>query len=216
MSGARSILSTIVRTDRESMSADLPVSASTTLLLRNNLQHLIDQSMQYRVNWAASVSGDEYLDDAGGGGDFINVFAWAFPVTITDERRLPSFNLRMSARCNDGGLAFGTVRAFLRPVGNEYPVIFSTEYTVSSTTPSGHEENFEIEMPWEGVEPLDGLNRSYVYFDDTTSGSRFASTPRSYVPLMLVVETIPDPASIGEDGNVQLTSVSLREYLIDG
>jgi hypothetical protein len=201
MSGTRSVRKRITRIDRESMSTDMPVSASTTMLARNNLQHAVDVACQYRVSWAASTSTSETDGD---GSETRTYHAWEFPLTITDNNTVPSLHIQISARLNHASVPDGAIRA--RIVGGDDLglELWSDTWTITGTTATAHVTILDLDYDWRL------LNKRLAYLDDT-GGSVLVATPRTYARVMLVIETIS-----GDDelGGCQLTNVHVREYLV--
>jgi hypothetical protein len=201
MSGTRSIRKMITRIDRESMRTDQPVSASTTLLARNALQHAVDVSCQYRVSWAASTSTNETDGD---GSETRTYHAWEFPVTVTDNETVPSMHIQITGRLNHASVPDGAIRARLVGGDNLDLELWRDEWTITGTSPTAHVTIVDLDYDWRLV------NRRLAYLDDT-GGIVLTATPITYARLMLFVETIS-----GDDelGGCQLTNVHVREYLV--
>lgn len=204
MSGNRSPLGFVVRVDRLSMAADQPVSADTTILVRNNLQHLIDQSVQYRVSWALSTVEDG-LATLGVPGFFV----FPFCTSIVDETTIPSFDLHVSARLTDVDAGPGEVRARIVSAINIDNVIHRFDpLALSTTSVVSTTQNVDLELPWGRTEVIgpggEGLDTGIV----ALAATGLYST--RVVPLLLIVDS---EATDHDEGYVQVCSVQLREYL---
>lgn len=207
MPGIRSITGFCSATDRAVMGEDHPVSALQTLVIRNNTQHLIDQAVQYRVNWCASTSTSEYGAGSEGASRDLGQYAWVFPTTITDEGTLPSYDLRVATRLT-GTLASGTVQATLMDIPkalNNAP-IYTTNFSnpTMSSTATWYDDTFEVDKPWST------RSSRIAFIENIGAGPNLSATPRSFVLLMLQINCIPGSSGTG---NVQLCGVQLREWL---
>lgn len=205
MAGTRSVLTYVQRQDANAFDADAPVSALQTLILRNNTQHLVDMSVQYRFNWVASTSETGF----GGIPDLDATrsnFVIVFPVTITDANTVPSLDIRIATRCT-GTLTSGTFTATLSDVNSSQPLngdCFES-FTVATASPTFHEWPLNLDVSWEG------RHTSITYQDVSTTGSQTTtSTDTAFILLKLVLNGFPTDPS---DGALCFCAVSIREYL---
>lgn len=210
MAGTRSILGYVQDIDADAFSADRPMSALETLVLRQNTQHLIDMSMQYRFNWCASTSegGFGTVRDLPVGEGYVTLdaargqFAIPLVVTITDARFLPSFDVRIQTLCTET-LTSGTVTVTLRDVASN-AVIFTENITVSTAATTWHDVIMQLtDKPWVRRQ----TNITHIDMSNTGSLSGATST---VVQLLLLINTRPTPPA---DGDLRITGVQIREYL---
>ena len=207
MAGTRSVLGYVQRQDANAFEAERPLSALQTLILRNNTQHLVDMSCQYRFNWVASTSeaGFGAIDDLAPGR---SQFCVVFPVTITDPNTVPSLDIRFGTRCTNT-LTSGTVQATLSDVSESQPLSRDAfeVFTVSSATPAWHDWVLDLNVPWSG------RRTAIVYQDITLSGGTDQSTTvtsATCILLKLVINAFPTDPS---DGDLTICAVQIREYL---
>lgn len=179
--------------------ADQPVSALKTLYLANNVQHLVDASCGYLINWVASTSSSEL----GAGGEIVGAafqYDFAFPLTISDWTTLPSFDLRVGVRLT-GTLTDALVTAKIHPLGSNSS-IFLKSWTISSAGAAWHDAHKDVNRPYRDCV------RSIPY-RDPVDGSR-VNTHDAFCMAQLSIVCRPDDPL---DGSVQLVGVHLREYL---
>jgi hypothetical protein len=199
MSGSRSIYGFASRVDRAAMSADHPISALTTLLHRNNTQHLVDQSVQYRINWCASTSSSEY--GSSGEAAARAQYCCEFPVTITDQEALPNFDLSVGVRLT-GTLTTASLSATIAPTTNAQALSLKS-WSISTATATWYDHTFDLSARKWGA-----YKRRLAYPADWGGGPQIAATPRSYVMLSLNVIATSGNISLG---NCQIVGIDLRE-----
>lgn len=127
-------------------SADEPISAYTAWITRNNIQHLVDQSGQYRVNWVADV--DDVTGGDGGAEITVpgfhptahqqgstTVIRYVFPLTSIRPDRPMQLDIRIGARSQAGGTV--TINADLVPYKRPSQILWSaTQGQTTSATAS--------------------------------------------------------------------------------
>lgn len=207
MAGERSVYGYVVRQASSTFDAQAPMSALKTVMLRNNIQHLTDQSYQVRHNWMASTSetgftvGNDYDTDR-------STYACMFALTITELNRLPSLDIAIWTRCT-GTLTSGTFNVRVSwQFGND-SIFFTGAQAVSTASVTRH--NF-IYDAGDDPESYDGHGLSMPYIDPTMTGapSLQHTDPSSFVQVMLVVNAFPSNSAIGQIG---ICGVCVREFL---
>jgi hypothetical protein len=202
MSGSRSFGS-FLDIHPEAYQADQPASALQKLVLSNNAQHLIDASVEYKVNWVMSTSTAELFGGASEVGGDTTQYEWVFPVTITDGKFLPSFDVRIGTRLT-GTLTGGTVDYTIGPYSpTGFSVTHRNTLTISSSAAAWHDEVVNLEKPWSPY-----TNRVSYRAND----GRRITAPITYCLGRLSIVTRVPVADIGL-GLVNIIGVQLREYL---
>lgn len=207
MPGTRSLQGFVIRQDTTAFSADTPMSALQTFVLRQNTQHLIDAACQVRYNWIASTSESGFT--ALEGDDTRSQFACTIPCTLTDPNTLPSFDISIATRCT-GTLTSGTFTWTLRERYNNTPLATPTglafgSATVSTASPTWHHFTTDI------LEPHDGKDIRFGYKDASINGGTpTMTTTWKFVLLALHIYAVP---SNPVDGQIGICGVHVREYL---
>ncbi len=203
---ARSPLGTYYTLPTASFDADQPVSALRSYLVRNNIQHLIDVSGQYRVSWCADLGQEGLRHDSGLDPATPKYMSWEFPVTMQQSDHPPNFDIRVAVKLESAGsssvlAAIGPASAPREPKGGENAQQwFRTVEATAATTAV-----WAIDTQWEWTAPslsyLAGLQR----FSVTESS---LSQPVDVVLARLEVAIIGTTAEL-ESG---VLGVQLREY----
>ena len=97
---SRSIYSEYIYLPTTELAAQMPVSARKMTDLSNNLQHLIDESTQYRMQWVRGASDTTAFDHT----DYTKFTTAVFPWTWLSEGRVSSINLAIYGQAVSGTL----------------------------------------------------------------------------------------------------------------
>lgn len=173
------------------------MSALQTLILRNNVQHLVDCSVQQRVHWVASTATESLTASV------YSPFVWVFPITNTDRNRYPSFDIRVAVR-STGTKSTGTIGVNLTDAISNTSILFHT-HSVGSTSATWHSQSTDVAYPWEG------RASRISYRDPSITGSpSTVTTSAGYILGMLQVTITPGTSGTGD---IVICGVSVREYL---
>lgn len=209
MSGPQTYRQALLRINSTSMDDNRPVSVMRAWAVRNNTQHLIDQSPQHRINWTSSPVGtvgeaDSYslfADD----GDRTVYYTQPFVHTVLDDRHPCGLDLRICGRVPVGG---GTMTIDARIVPNVPSTPFDLSLDSYTGTQSGSTASTTgvelINYQWQPSNN-DPPVRMHWLGVVATHGSRpeMVQICMSRLELKIVVP----------DGNqVDITQIHLREY----
>lgn len=139
MGGYTSNVGTIVPFDADAFNADRPCSAINAFLLRNNIEHMIDESPQVYVNWAGMRTASDcswtYL------GKVPFTFSQTFVCSWVRSDRPANLDVFVTARTR-GSNVTPTLQLRIRvvpgssPIGDlSAPYMIDATTTISSTTP---------------------------------------------------------------------------------
>lgn len=202
---SRSIDARVTLTDELAMAAQRPVSALTTMRMRNNIAHLVDVAHQQRIYWVASTSDSEF-GAAIEGGTNRRVYKYTFPVTITDAEKMPSFALYIGTRFTGtptGARLEAVIRPYqITPTSNS-PITSVWQKAITSGSNTWHNRFLYVDRGWSQY-----ASSNLAFYANTGNGTYLESTPNSFVMAQLEIITDVDD---WEDGNVQLIGVDLRE-----
>jgi hypothetical protein len=149
--------------------ADEPLSAFRTWNMRNNLQHLIDSSHQYRVNWCAAQGASlDKINYVGAAQRY--QMRWTFPAIVTRADRPPSYDVRVGVMLsNTTSATHAIVTARIRPMGDGSIVGASDAFwqTVVSTTTAAAHWAVDAQVTWSAARSWVGAVRNYTLDEGT-------------------------------------------------
>jgi hypothetical protein len=187
--------------------ADEPVSALRSYIVRDNAQHLIDVSGQYRVSWCADLGSDGLLHDSGLFPLTPSYCFWTFPVTVSEINRPHHFDIRVAVKLDAAGSA--TVLAALGPENAPHEVMagenprqwFRTIATHTSTS-----VGWAIDEQWE----FDTIDLSYWSAKKTVGITENGATQNSEIVLARLEVLLLGTTSELES---YVLGVQLREFV---
>lgn len=163
--GPRSTTGSLVGIDVASMDDDAPVSVYRAWALKNNLQHLIDQYPQHRINWQGNdrTTGDTYeiynqYGDAG-----VVYYSVPFLHTWLNDVAAVGLDVRVCGYVTGGTLTVSGRIVPANPLGSgvfdtSVPALWEATATTTSTTP--------VEL---------SFSPGHLYFPDVSSPAFWAA-----------------------------------------
>lgn len=180
---------------------DQPISAYSTLALRDGLQHALDQSGQYRINWCA-VSGDPKpgVSDPSGS---VETYRYPFPITSIRKDRPMQLDVRVAVIMESGGQELD-LDASIYPRGQPGQVLWSA--SANTTTTTAHWAIDEL-ATWTR-EKRHRLGR----FAATSVDNDASSVPSTAYLDMLELELVLTGTTFAGSGTISVCGVQVREY----
>jgi hypothetical protein len=193
----------IIRIPDSSFEAYRGVDTLRAYLLRNNIQHIVDESPQVRVNFMSSGNGDSFAG-ALNSADGTRIWHATFPQTWTRQDRPTNLEVRVATQANNAGLDF---RARVVPASYSIgdlsaPALFDE---TASSSGSGAEWLIELFTDFDANGIPAGLADS-VWADYLINEGDIAQVRIAEMRLEVTV-----PAGNGDAAN-QVVGVSVREF----
>lgn len=189
--------------------ADAPLSVHRAYWLRSNIQQLVDQSGQYRVNWVTDTRDEEGASGpniASASGEYS--LCCVFPITVIEQRHPMNLDIRVAARIS-GSATSASVSANLyaytgvanNSVGQS---LWAGSGASSSTTASWViDETFE----WSDYD-LRALQGTKRYISRDADASSIPGTGLLHMMQLNLVLT----GAFSGSGLAHICGVQVREY----
>lgn len=186
-------------TSWNALERDEPMSAYQAWVIRNNIQHNLDQSGQYRINWVAAAN--DFTPRATSEGRS-GRWRWVFPITSIRRERPMNLDIR-AATIMTGGAGEVDIALRLYPRKSPGSEMWSTSANVTTT---GAHWAIDTLATWTN-EARHKQGRLDLTSVDNDSSSEPSTSFLDVVTLELDL-VMPD----SETGTVRLCGLQVREY----
>ncbi len=201
---ATSPIESIIRVDPDSYVQYNPVDAATAYLVKNNLAHLVDESVQTRVNWVTGITGNTAWVLVGAD---TRIYPYTFPWTWLSQSKPANVDLFVKASAA-GGLTID-VRARIIPAS--YALGDTTAPSLLDVSGSVVSSGTVLDVQQVVAEQIPGLWSASKNIDlALTDGEDVGGTSTAILSLMRLELFVNMESATDEIGG--LIQVFVREY----